>query len=609
MKRNPRDKNQLTGRRLDEMHRQGKHTKAMKGRTGVPKKALVFLLIFSFLMGYPVEMFAQELKTTTNLRLRLGASADTPVLEVIPKGTAVEILNTTGNWAGTKYNGGGYLGLKFLEASDGTLLTRVTTNLKLRSGPSTKYSVRAVIPKGTEVPVIEREGNFIKTVWNGNVGWLGVKYTEAMIALPQREVLQQVNLRSGPGTSYAILDKLRPGTRLSVISHSGGWIRTAINGKIGWLTQNYTKTVNEHLPRISTAEISFQAAPDTGSAIVSVIPSGLILPVYKDSGDWINTSFEGRNGWILREGTNELAELPQRETTSGLNMRRGAGTGFSVIETLPKGTQVPVIKQSGDWVYSWYNGNGGWLSRSSLKFLSDPSRPDSPPAGLMDYSNARHDWSHAYPEDSNYGYPELGGAYRYHDGKVYLTFDYGWENGLTLKFLDTLDSKGIKSIMYVTGYYLRTEPDLVRRMISDGHIVANHSDKHPDTVELMETSMQAVYDDLRVWEAEYRGVVGSDPEVWYYRPPSGIFSERVMGLLNWMGYKTELWDVAILDWDVENQMEEEKALQSLMAQTKPGSIVLLHAVSTTNEKILGQYIDAIRDKGWEIGNPHELGDS
>lgn len=579
----------------------------VRGKGDRRKALAAFLLSLILLLGFPAEVVAQTLKTTTNLRLRSGPSTDAEILEIIPRGTGLEILDTTGNWARTSYSGGGYVGLKYLEAGSGSGMTRVTTNLRLRSGPSTGFSIRAVVPKDTAVPVLEKEGNFVKTVWDGKVGWLGIKYTEAFTRIPQREVTAEVNFRKGPGTSHAIIRKLQPGTRITVLSHSGSWIKTAHNGSFGWLSLSYTRPLGELMPRVTAGETKLLAAPDPTSSVLTAIPEGSLLPVTRESGEWIHTSWNGRNGYIRKEATRALEELPQRVTTGSVNFRRGAGSTFSVIETLPPGTSVPFFGQSGDWVYSWYHGNSGWLHRNYLRFPSDPSRPDAPPAGLLEYSNARHSWSHSYPQDSNYGYPEFGGAYRYGDGKVYLTFDYGWENGLTPKYLDTLKEKGIRSIMYVTGYYLRTEPALVRRMLADGHIVANHSDKHPDTVALMETSMQAVYDDLRAWEAEYRSLTGSDPEGWYYRAPSGIFSQRIMALLHWMGYQTEFWDVAVRDWDVDDQLGEEETLELLMAQTRPGSIVLLHPVSTTNEKILARYIDAIRAKGWAIGDPHQLG--
>lgn len=439
------------------------------------------LLVFTILVALPVEaLAAQFMKTTTDLRLRSGASSATSILDVIPKGTQIEIIDTTGVWANTRYNAKtGFASLLYMAPTPATIMTMVTIDLRLRQGPSTAYSILAVIPKNTPIPVLDRSGGWIKTLWAGKVGWVGGTYTKLLSLLPQLETSVDLNFRAGPGTGYAILQKIPRGTRLLVLAQS----------------------------------------------------------------------------------------------------------------------------LSGSWVKTWYNAKVGWVSKSYLVLPATSFRPASPPSFILDYSNQKISWSQLYPEDYHYGYPELGGRYRYTDGKVHLTLDLGYENGLTGGFLDILKAKNVKVKFYVTGYYLRTQPGLVRRILSEGHLIGNHSDKHLDTVDLMASSLQKVYDDLRVWEEEYRTVTGTYPRKWFYRPPSGIFSERTFGLLYWMGYKSELWQVALADWDPEDQLSEAYTLDRLMTDTKQGSLVLLHGVSSTNQKILGRYIDGIRAKGWNFADP------
>ncbi|MPN54545.1 hypothetical protein SDC9_202216 [bioreactor metagenome] len=70
-----------------------------------------------------------------------------------------------------------------------------------------------------------------------------------------------------------------------------------------------------------------------------------------------------------------------------------------------------------------------------------------------------------------------------------------------------------------------------------------------------------------------------------------------------MGYTTELYQVALRDWDPENQLSPEVTLESLLNQTKQGSIVLLHVVSSSDLEVLGEYIDTIRTKGWSFALP------
>lgn len=105
---------------------------------------------------------------------------------------------------------------------------------------------------------------------------------------------------------------------------------------------------------------------------------------------------------------------------------------------------------------------------------------------------------------------------------LYLTFDAGFENGSTGKILDALKKHNVKATFFLVGNYFETQPDLVRRMVEEGHTVGNHTYSHPD--------MSAIGDEasfrteLEKNEALYREVVGSDmPKL--YRPPQGKFCE------------------------------------------------------------------------------------
>ena len=66
----------------------------------------------------------------------------------------------------------------------------------------------------------------------------------------------------------------------------------------------------------------------------------------------------------------------------------------------------------------------------------------------------------------------LGGS---ESKQIYLTFDSGYEAGYTEKILDVLKENNVKATFFITGHYLNTQPDIVKRMIEEGHIVGNHT--------------------------------------------------------------------------------------------------------------------------------------
>ena len=179
------------------------------------------------------------------------------------------------------------------------------------------------------------------------------------------------------------------------------------------------------------------------------------------------------------------------------------------------------------------------------------------------------------------------------DKKICLTFDEGYENGYTPQILDTLKEKKVKAIFFVTYDFASQNPDLVKRMIAEGHIVGNHSYRH--------YSMDEVSDDVAKEEVTYLHKYIKDKfnyTMSYFRFPKGEFSERSLQIVKDLGYKSVFWSFAYADWDPDNQTEENQAFTHICESTHPGAILLLHAVSKTNANILGKVIDDITKQGY-----------
>lgn len=179
------------------------------------------------------------------------------------------------------------------------------------------------------------------------------------------------------------------------------------------------------------------------------------------------------------------------------------------------------------------------------------------------------------------------------DKKICLTFDEGYENGYTPQILDTLKDKKVKAIFFVTYDFASQNPDLIKRMIDEGHIVGNHSYRH--------YSMDEVSDDVAKEEVTYLHKYIKDKfnyTMSYFRFPKGEFSERSLQIVKDLNYKSVFWSFAYADWDPDNQTEENQAFTHICESTHPGAILLLHAVSKTNANILGKVIDDIQKQGY-----------
>ena len=186
---------------------------------------------------------------------------------------------------------------------------------------------------------------------------------------------------------------------------------------------------------------------------------------------------------------------------------------------------------------------------------------------------------------------------------LYLTFDAGYENGCTAKILDTLKEKQVPAAFFLVGNYIRQSPDLVRRMVAEGHTVGNHTMHHYDMSRLSDKA--AFSKELTALEALYKETVGQElPK--FYRPPQGIYSEENLKMAQELGYKTLFWSLAYVDWNNDSQPTKEAAFAKLLPRTHNGAVVLLHSNSKTNAEILGELIDKWKAMGYRFGTLEEL---
>lgn len=185
---------------------------------------------------------------------------------------------------------------------------------------------------------------------------------------------------------------------------------------------------------------------------------------------------------------------------------------------------------------------------------------------------------------------------------LYLTFDNGYENGYTPQILDVLKAKKVPAAFFVTGHYVSDQPELINRMVNEGHIVGNHSHSHPDMTRI---SDEKIKEELNRVEAEVANLT-SQKKMTYLRPPRGIFNERTLAISRQMGYTNVFWSVAYKDWDVNQQKGAGYAHQQVMKQLHPGAIILLHSVSKDNAEALGGIIDEARKQGYEFHSLDQL---
>ena len=222
---------------------------------------------------------------------------------------------------------------------------RITTaRVHFRTGAGTNYSSMGVLDTGVKVSYISESGNWTKVQYNSKTGYICSDYLKKESSTSTTTNTMYVtasaglNLRKGPSTSYAVIKTLSKGTEVTVVSSSNGWSKVNVGGVSGYVSSDYLSSTK----------------PSTGSSSSNESTSNTTSTMY---------------------------------TTERLNLRKGAGTSYSVITTLDKGIAVTVHSSSNGWSKVSVNGMTGYVSSSylsSTKPSNSSSSTDSSTSSKVD---------------------------------------------------------------------------------------------------------------------------------------------------------------------------------------------------------------------------------
>ena len=180
---------------------------------------------------------------------------------------------------------------------------------------------------------------------------------------------------------------------------------------------------------------------------------------------------------------------------------------------------------------------------------------------------------------------------------IYLTFDAGYENGNTEPILDSLKRHQAPATFFVVGHYLESAPELVKRMVEEGHCVGNHTYHHLDMSQISDmASFRKEMDDVANL---FRQITGEELSM-YYRPPQGKYSVENLKMAKELGYQTFFWSLAYVDWYQDEQPSREEALEKLTGRIHPGAVVLLHSTSKTNGEVLDELLGEWEKMGYSF---------
>lgn len=257
-----------------------------------------------------------------------------------------------------------------------------------------------------------------------------------------------------------------------------------------------------------------------------------------------------------------------------------AGIGMWILVfAVIGGSGRPMLPQQGDGQITETSAECNW----GLSFQQEKA----PPIGNAEAEYLKQ--YNAYYIDKNAG----------KEKNIYLTFDAGYENGYTEAILDVLKEEKVPAAFFLVGNYIEENPELVKRMVKEGHTVGNHTMHHPDMAAISEKSR--FEKELKDLEESYKAATGEEMKK-VYRPPQGKYSEENLKQAKELGYTTFFWSLAYVDWYENNQPDEQEAINLLNKRIHPGAIILLHSTSKTNSRILKELIQGWKNEGYTFSS-------
>ncbi len=226
---------------------------------------------------------------------------------------------------------------------------------------------------------------------------------------------------------------------------------------------------------------------------------------------------------------------------------------------------------------------GSGVTAAAQKFLSKMAAVtgEGPNAGGAPAVPAAAPARSAQPEFIRRGRPE--------GNRMALTFDDGPSPGVTDRILDELKQRGLHATFFMIGQKVAAAPDLARRVLAEGHDVANHTYSHPDLTSLPEAKAAEEIQKMQDVMAE---LLHHKP-VWF-RPPFGSFRRTQMPLVHERGLRTVIWSVDSGDWALPG---EAKILETILQNTKPGSIIVCHDLHGQTADVIGRVLDGLVERG------------
>jgi peptidoglycan/xylan/chitin deacetylase (PgdA/CDA1 family) len=182
--------------------------------------------------------------------------------------------------------------------------------------------------------------------------------------------------------------------------------------------------------------------------------------------------------------------------------------------------------------------------------------------------------------------------------KIALTFDDG-PGEFTLEILELLKKYNAKAAFFCIGKNIEAHPEILQKVISEGHLVGNHSYSHSNFFDFY--NAKKITEELQQTDALLEKFTSKKSN--FFRPPYGVTTPSIRRALNVTGHKVIGWSIRSLDGGTKNQ---ELILNRIKKRIHPGGIVLLHDTGRHSVLVLEQFLQFLQQNNYEVVSIEEL---
>ena len=386
-----------------------------------------------------LSLYTQSVTGTATARLNVRElpMSGCTALKVAGNGDSLEVLGECGDWYRVNYGGKtGYVLAAYVEKSGGSndsdnsgntdssddgsstpidystaVSGTATTRVNLRAAALPSAKVQAVIGSGDSVSILGEAGAWYRVSWNGKTGYASAQYikkndstdntdsmTETDYAQARTgETTARVNLRAAASTSSQSKAVVSSGTDVTVVGEAGSWYHVRCGGYDGYIARSYVKITGTSTAYVSwtgvtDVEVNLRAEPE--GEVLRVLKSGTVLTVIGQNGSWYQVKYSNTTGYVasayVSKQTNDGGSAQPDDSGSvtvgttayvtggNVNVRKGAGTNYGIVDTLRTGTQITIYEQTDGWYRMTKDSLSGYISAKYVTTQGGTVVPDNP---------------------------------------------------------------------------------------------------------------------------------------------------------------------------------------------------------------------------------------